>query len=241
MKQTELAELRDNFAASFWEKFRAVAPSDIINVDETPVYYDSPPRKTLARIGASSNVNKSQKHADRLTAVLSIRSNGDKLPILFIVKGKPGGLVDKQEIPTYPEGHVYVVQENAWIDKEVWQIYLTELLKFEITGPSVLVADNLDSHVTQDAYDTVSSELFSILEPLPKNSTSFCQPLYVGVMGPLKSKLRAEWLHEKPVVTAAEKRLAMILRTIKVWDAIPSSLIRRSFEKALPKSTVVAI
>ncbi|KAF0710562.1 Aste57867_5509 [Aphanomyces stellatus] len=113
MKQTELAELRDNFAASFWEKFRAVAPSDIINVDETPVYYDSPPRKTLARIGASSKVNKSQKHADRLTAVLSIRSNGDKLPILFIVKGKPGGLVDKQEIPTYPEGHDYVVQENA--------------------------------------------------------------------------------------------------------------------------------
>ncbi|RQM30416.1 hypothetical protein B5M09_013721 [Aphanomyces astaci] len=111
-------------------------------------------------------------------------------------------------------------------------MYLTELLKFEITRPTVILADNLGSHVSESSVDTVSTELFGILAPLPKNSTSECQPLDVGVMGPLKSKLRKKWLTEKPVVTAAEKRLAMIQRTIQAWEEMSCDLIRSSFEKA---------
>ncbi|RHY08854.1 hypothetical protein DYB25_013176 [Aphanomyces astaci] len=233
--QEVLAETKAAFVDEFWEKFRSTAPQDIINVDETSVYYDMPPKKTLSKIGGSSKVDREEKHSDRLTAVLSIRSNGEKLPILFIVKGTPGGSIDRDEVPTYPAGHVYVVQKKAWMDTRVWEIYLTELLKFEILGPSVILADNLDCHVSSASYECVSTELFSVLEPLPKNSTSVCQPLDVGVMGPLKSKLRSKWLHEAPVVTAAEKRLAMILRTVAVWDDMSSSVITRSFEKALPK------
>ncbi|RHY98005.1 hypothetical protein DYB37_004741 [Aphanomyces astaci] len=232
LTQAVLMETRDNFAAAFWDKFRDTAAEDIINVDETSVYYDMPPGKTLAPIGGSSKVDKSQKHSDRMTAVLTIR---EKLPILFIVKGEPGGSIETEEVPTYPAGHVYAVQHKAWMDKHVWQMYLTELLKFEITGPTVILADNLDCHVSEASVDTVSTELFGILEPLPKNSTSVCQPLDVGVMGPLKSKLRKKWLTEKPVVTAAEKRLAMIQRTIQAWEEMPCDLIRSSFEKALPQ------
>ncbi|KAH9147079.1 hypothetical protein AeRB84_009223 [Aphanomyces euteiches] len=134
---------------------------------------------------------------------------------------------------------MYVVQESAWMDKHVWARYLNELLKFEIVGPSVILCDNLDCHVSEESVNTVSSELFSVLEPLPKNSTSACQPLDVGVMGPLKSKLRSKWLREPPVVTAAEKRLAMIKGTIQVWNEMPCDVISRSFDKALPKITIV--
>ncbi|KAE9091051.1 hypothetical protein PF006_g25013 [Phytophthora fragariae] len=35
--------------------------------------------------------------------------------------------------------------------------------------------------------------------PLPANSTAVCQPLDVGVMGPLKKSLRALWLKEQSV------------------------------------------
>ncbi|ETW08100.1 hypothetical protein H310_02461 [Aphanomyces invadans] len=34
--------------------------------------------------------------------------------------------------------------EKAWMDTRVWEMYLTDLLKYEIEGPSVIVADNLD-------------------------------------------------------------------------------------------------
>ncbi|RLO02404.1 hypothetical protein DYB28_010608 [Aphanomyces astaci] len=76
MPQADMTQIRDEFAASFWSKFRMTDTSDIINVDETSVYYDMPPGKTLAKIGGSSKVDKTQKHSDRMTAVLSIRANG---------------------------------------------------------------------------------------------------------------------------------------------------------------------
>ncbi|KAH9150934.1 hypothetical protein AeRB84_006337 [Aphanomyces euteiches] len=126
----------------FLGKFRATAPRDIINVDETSIYYDMPPGKTLAEIGGSSKVDKSQKHSDRIS---------DKLPILFIVRGAPGGPIDTDELPTYPSGHMYVVQESAWMDKHVWAHYLNELLKFEIVGSSVILCDNLDCHVSEES------------------------------------------------------------------------------------------
>ncbi|KAH9102948.1 hypothetical protein AeMF1_020601 [Aphanomyces euteiches] len=218
MTHQDLSATREAFAISFWEKFRATAPRDIINVDETSIYYDMPPEA----LGSH--------HCGPIS---------DKLPILFIVRGAPGGPIDTDELPTYPSGHMYVVQESAWMDKHVWAHYLNELLKFEIVGPSVILCDNLDCHVSEESVNTVSSELFSVLEPLPKNSTSACQPLDVGVMGPLKSKLRSKWLREPPVVTAAEKRLAMIKRTIQVWNEMPCDVISRSFDKALPKITIV--
>ncbi|KAH9123127.1 hypothetical protein AeMF1_005810 [Aphanomyces euteiches] len=171
VRQGDLNELRDDFARDFWSRFGEHCAGDIINVDETAVYYDMPPGKTLAKVGGSSKVDTSQKHSDRITAVMAVRSSGEKLPILFILRGQPGGIIETDEIPLYPPEHVYVVQESAWMDKRVWSQDLKELLKFEIRGPSVIIADNLDCHVSPESEELVSTELFSILEPLPKNST----------------------------------------------------------------------
>ncbi|ETM54276.1 hypothetical protein L914_02371, partial [Phytophthora nicotianae] len=64
-------------------------------------------------------------------------------------------------------------------------------------------------------------ELVSVLQALPKNATSVCQPLDVGVMGPLKAKLRSLWMEEKgKAMTAHEKRVATIKRTIQAWESI---------------------
>ncbi|CAK4098742.1 unnamed protein product, partial [Aphanomyces euteiches] len=111
LKQDELKEIQADFSWQFWEKYDGYNLSEVLNVDETGVYYDMPPRRTWAEVGGSSKVDKSEKHSDRLTAVLTIRADGKKLPILFIVNGKTGGKVESDEIPTYPQGHVYVVQE----------------------------------------------------------------------------------------------------------------------------------
>jgi hypothetical protein len=62
------------------------------------------------------------------------------------------------------------------------------------------------------------------------------QPLDVGIMGPFKSKLRNLWLEDTHVyVTAAEKRMAVILRAIKAWESISISAVQSAFEKAMPK------
>ncbi|RQM20701.1 hypothetical protein B5M09_011087 [Aphanomyces astaci] len=223
--QAELQATRAEYAKVFWPKHAAYDPANIINIDETGVHYDMPPRRTWARIGKSSKVDKQQKH-----------SNRRKLPPMVIVHGQTdGGPVEQKELPTYPRGAVYAVQENAWMGERVWEIYLRELLQFEIEAPSVVVVENLAAHVTPGAVQIVQEELFSVVEELPANSTCTCQPLDVGVMGPFKGKCCTEWIHETKVTSAAEKRLAMVQRILKVWEAIPSAMITRSFDKAFPR------
>ncbi len=46
---------------------------------------------------------------------------GEKLPILFILKGSDG---DNHELCKYPKEHFYRVQQNAWMDYEGWNFYL---------------------------------------------------------------------------------------------------------------------
>ncbi|RHY05543.1 hypothetical protein DYB25_008885 [Aphanomyces astaci] len=226
-------------AFHFWSTYGHYPRSQILNVDETGVYFDMPPGMMLAEIGKSSKYKKTTKHSERLTAVMTIRADGVKLPILFIVKGKPGDTIDTSELPTYPPGHVYAVQESAWMDDRVWDIYLDELLTAHVEDSSVLLVDNLACHVSDKSYYKVAETMFSVLEPLPPNSTSRCQPLDVGVMGPLKAMLKTAWLLEDDerngdILTAQEKRLATVKRTIKVWDRISTDTIVKAFDKAIP-------
>ncbi|RHZ00192.1 hypothetical protein DYB35_013725, partial [Aphanomyces astaci] len=196
--QAVLVETCDNFADAFWDKFRDRAAEDIINVNEMSVYYDMPPGKTLTPIAGSSKVDTSQNYSDRTTAVLTIRSNSE-----------PGGSIETKEVPTYLAGHVYAVQYKAWMDKHVWQMYLTELLKFEITRPTVILADNLDCHVSESSVNTVSTELFGILASLPKNSTT------VEIVGP-----KSQVLQELSITTWNNTGASAALFPIRLTDTM---------------------
>ncbi|GMF44552.1 unnamed protein product [Phytophthora fragariaefolia] len=128
------------------------------------------------------------------------------------------------------------------MDGRVWLFYLRSLLYIHIFEPSVLLVDNLDCHVSEESAEVLAAEMLTHLQPLPKNSTSVCQPLDVGIMGPLKAKLKALWMEERPPPlkgekrpkkTAKEKRLETIKRAIKAWESIDSTTVTRSFNKAL--------
>ncbi|OQR82274.1 hypothetical protein ACHHYP_20804, partial [Achlya hypogyna] len=174
------------------QRYGDTSLSHIINVDETAIYYDMPPRRTWAEVGKSSKVDKSQKHSDRLAAVLSISAD---------VHGKPGDPIETKELPKYPQGHHYVVQDDAWMDARVWQHYLHYVLQpqLDVEQPSVLLADNLKCHVSEEAMEVLCTDLCCDFAPIPENSTGTCQALDAGVIGPLKAKLRTAWLKERPV------------------------------------------
>ncbi|OQR83710.1 hypothetical protein ACHHYP_14377 [Achlya hypogyna] len=224
MLQGELLRLQLEYSVSFWRQYESYKPNEILNVDETAV-------------GASSKVDKSEKHSDRLTAVLTIRADGYKLPILFILNGKPGGYIETHELPNYPSGGVYVVQESAWMDSRVWDIYLQQLLQPQLVSdsPSVILADNLKCHASDESVERICVDLCADLALLPPNSTSILQPLDVGVMGPVKAMLRTEYLTEPKAITAAEKRIAMVKRVLRVWDAFDVETVKKAFDKALPR------
>ncbi|KAG3096984.1 hypothetical protein PI125_g15840 [Phytophthora idaei] len=75
--------------------------------------------KASSERGLSALMRLCQRFAAR--HALTIRSDGKKLPILFILRGMPGGTVETDELPTYPSDHVYTVQESGWMDVTVWQ------------------------------------------------------------------------------------------------------------------------
>ncbi|KAG6949788.1 hypothetical protein JG687_00014627, partial [Phytophthora cactorum] len=86
-----------------------------------------------------------------------------------------------------------------------------------ILEASVLLVDNLDCHVSDESETTVKNELGSILQDLPKNSTSVCQPLDVSIMGPMKAKLKELWLPERPHHSNLTRRENRKRRQTRGW------------------------
>ncbi|ETN12565.1 hypothetical protein PPTG_22503 [Phytophthora nicotianae INRA-310] len=72
----------------------------IVNIDETGVYFDTPPTRILCERGAPSNITTSQKHSAQLRAVVF---PGRQLPHLFIVRGERDDTIALEEVPTYPK------------------------------------------------------------------------------------------------------------------------------------------
>ena len=105
-----------------------------------------------------------------------------------------------------------------------------------MSGRSVLVMDNFSAHVSPESVSTIETELKSALHLLPPNTTSACQPLDVGVMGPFKAKLRAKWLRDKNTYdNPADRRRAVIKRAIDAWNEITPELVEKACSKAIPK------
>ncbi|KAH9070619.1 hypothetical protein Ae201684P_002975 [Aphanomyces euteiches] len=212
MTSAQILEIRQKFLEEFWSENDHFDDSDVINCDK----------------GSDASISHADKSC-RLTAVLAAKH---KLPILFVVKGKPGGFIDVNELMTYPAGHFYAVQKNSWIDGDGWNFYLDTILR-----PSLILIDNFDAHTTPRNVQFVEEELSSTVCTLPPNMTSVLQPLDVGVMGPFKAKLRNLWLKETYHPTCAvDKRMACIKRAIKAWDMISPETIKKAFDKAIPRN-----
>ncbi|RHY15783.1 hypothetical protein DYB32_010722 [Aphanomyces invadans] len=244
---SDLESTRTEFAARFYGVHGDVPDHCVYNVDETGIQYDMPPRYIWSRRGESPKLSKGEKHSYRMTAVLTIRRDGLKLPILFVIKGQPGGRIDMNELPSFPAGHYYAVQNSAWMDSGVWQEYLWFVLAELVTGKSVLVLDNFESHVCDEGKEMASLLGYDVCA-LPPNATSHCQPLDVSIMAPFKHHMRDLWIAEDMVIDNSEgndddwmspaahlKRRVMIDRAINAWEKFTSEQVRGSFLKAIPK------
>jgi hypothetical protein len=76
LTRSELSSIRTEFTREFWCEYNEFDDENIINIDETGVFYDTPPRYIWAKAGESSAISSAEKNSSRLTAVLGIRRNG---------------------------------------------------------------------------------------------------------------------------------------------------------------------
>ncbi|OWY92721.1 hypothetical protein PHMEG_00038153 [Phytophthora megakarya] len=159
-----------------------------------------------------------------MTAVITIRANEGKLPILFIVKGVPGGDIETDELNTYQLGHYYCVQENAWIDG----FYASEVLPREMDGPSFMRTILIVTFLMKGKILWQRKRRQWFIRFL-------LTPLDVGIMVPLKSALRNTWIQQQgpSPKKAKEKRLDIIKRNIVAWNIIFKKTLRKGYSTAV--------
>ncbi|KAH9108510.1 hypothetical protein LEN26_001366 [Aphanomyces euteiches] len=149
--QEELEATRLAFAQEFYEKHGDVPAECIYNAVETGIYYDMCSSTIWAERGKGSYVSNDEKHSFRMTALLTVRADGEKLPIVFVIRGVAGGTIESNEFNDNPKGHTYLMQERAWVNGTLWAKYLGDVLGPNIEEPFLLLVDNFECHVSEES------------------------------------------------------------------------------------------
>ena len=162
-------------------------PAVIGNMDETPMYFDIVPNKTLNKVGAKTIVvcttGAEKRH---LTVVLSCTANGEMHPPMIIFKRKTDPKV------TVPPGFVVTANEKGWMNETLMVRWLTEIWMKEVGRKSLLVMDSFRGHLT-DRVKSALKQRRVIPAIIPGGCTSKLQPLDVSINKPFKQSLRKSW------------------------------------------------
>ena len=123
------------------------------NMDETPVYFDHVPGKTIDRVGVKSCIIRSTGAEKRhIMVVLTVAVDGSMLPHMVIFKGK------RRLKLIASEGVLVSVQTKAWMDEDlmteyleyIWQPYVEETAD-KLGLPyhnALLTLDSFRTHIT---------------------------------------------------------------------------------------------
>ena len=209
------------------------------NMDETPVYMDMLPGKTVNKKGQKSIMIKSTGHEkSRYTVVLTVMADGTKLKPFIIFK--------RAKVPAkakFPDGVVVHCNQKGWMDEAANKIWVEKIWQRRPMGfhkpPSLLVWDKFSAHLTEGVTKKVRDTRTHIAV-IPGGLTSMLQPLDVSINKPFKDKLRELWMEwmasDQHSFTAGGNMRAPPLETCATWvDAAWTSvkvpIIVKAFKK----------
>ena len=175
----------------------------IINMDQTPVFFNMSSKYTLELLGERSvnvRASKNEGSTSRATVFLSVTASGKFLKSLVVFRGTANGRVSK-EFDEYDKGALYQAQEKAWCDERVMLYWIENILRPYIADmPNipenpirpVLMLDRYSCHL-MDTVKTQIADLGIDVLYVPGGCTSLAQPLDVGINKPFKDRIRAKW------------------------------------------------
>lgn len=129
----------------------------ILNMDQTPVFFNMNAKKTLACKGARTVIGrKASDDTKRVSCLVTITASGSILPTLMVFKGVQETTKSsriKREFPSYPEGHKYATNPTAWTDERIMLRWVNEILIPHIQGaPKGVVPLLLLDQVSLDGF-----------------------------------------------------------------------------------------
>ena len=127
-----------------------------------------------------------------VTVALTVTATGGLLPPMFVFKVKPGGRV-QCELRNFPEGAVYTVQHNAWMDESVMLQWVDQVLK----PWSETVQDDIVTYLLLDSYKvhqmtSVTCRVESLrieVDHIPSGCTGLAQPIDIGIGKSFKNRV----------------------------------------------------
>jgi hypothetical protein len=171
----------------------------LLNVDETPIYYNMTFDHTLATVGSQEVlIRKTEQDKKRLTLVAGIlKPLNEHVPKVYkckpfiIFKGKtPRTLNSISETNKIDSSIVLRYQENAWMNTNLYIDYLNNSIPEEVKGKKILlIYDNFEAHLATSVFEKSRENNISIFN-LPANATFVAQPLDLCINRPIKNEIR---------------------------------------------------
>ena len=168
-------------------------PDDlIINMDETPIFFDMHRPSTINKKGAREvRVQGTKGGKKRVTFVVGCSASGCMLKPMVIVKGKTDRMIRKLK---YSKNEVCIVpQEKAWMDHVVMKVWIKEvLIKYTKRKHCLLVFDPFRAHLTDDVAIALRTANATTVV-IPGGCTSKIQPVDVSLNLPIKDIARGQF------------------------------------------------
>jgi DNA-binding Lrp family transcriptional regulator len=201
------------------------SPDDVFNADETGLFFNLLPDKSLVFRGEKCHGAKRSK--ERLTVLLCCNESGtEKLTPLVIGKYKHPRCF--KHVLTLP--CTYGCNSNAWMTITIFEKFL-QALDAKMGGQNrkiLLLIDNCAAHPIDTAFLRNVKVVF-----FPPNSTSCLQPLDQGIIRCTKLKYRKLLVNEALASLHKSGRKVDILKAMHfvkyAWDSVKPSSIRNCF------------
>ena len=204
----------------------------ICNVDETALTTIPSFLQSWHMVGHDHVVRYIQANEkERITVVVGITADGNKLPLQFITKGKTEVAIDNHigDVP----GHMRACNENGWSTEDTFCSYLTgvrEFYGFEDPNTIHMILDVFRVHISDKVKNT-AKELNIQLHVIPAGMTDELQPLDVKIFGPLKAFIRHLFQKRlRDTIDGVIKQSDVCKDFIRAWERMHPDQIEGSFE-----------
>ena len=174
------------------KELQGIPDSNIFNYDETNLT-DDPSSKVVIVHRGLSRVERIVEHSKSSTSVMFCGSaDGNYLPPMIVYKCESESVYSTWIGVDGPDNAEYASTKSGWFNKRTFSQWFFNVflpVASKLSGPTVLIGDNLGSHFSHDVIEaTIRHDIRFIT--MPPSSTHMCQPLDVAVFRTLKLNWR---------------------------------------------------
>lgn len=214
----------------------------IYNMDETLICFEMFANSTVAKIGSrNATIRSFGSDRARITIILCIGSNGEKIPPLVVFKGKKSSFKEKSLIQ-YISSKNYKIfalcQENAWADNFIFLYWLNNIFLNNKIIPNsqkkILILDRATTYYDKKLSEKLKKYNASYLL-IPPGLTRFIHPLDVSINAPFKKFLH-HWDTDYRINHLNRKKpdcFEIIDAIVSIWyneSSITKEIIIKSFK-----------